>query len=151
MDTGSVSIHKGQNMPSGVKLMPAVIWAPTLVTLLRAPTDPKDIPTFKKGFFYPARSFFPGSWRTLSLLLTTTWRLFPENLVAWDTEETLPALTWVCIFMVLLLHCAPNSMSRAGWLCLRSLCFQSRGRDVSPFIQNYAEICLEALQIMETI
>lgn len=101
--------------------------------------------------FYPARFFFPGSCRTQSLLLTTTWWLLPGNSVSCDTEETMPALTWVCIFMVLLLHCAPNSMSRVGWLCLRSLCFQSRGRDVSPFIQNYAEICLEALQIMETI
>lgn len=152
MDMGLASMHKGQNISSRVYLTPDVIWAPMLVTLLRTPTDPKDILTSAKDFFYPARFSFPESRRTLFLLLTTAWWPLPGNSVACDTGETVPALTWVCVFMVLLLHCAPNSTShRVGWLCLHSLCSQSRGRDVSPFIPNYAEICLEALQIMETI
>lgn len=147
MDTGSANIHKGQNMPSGVWLTPAFLWAPTLVTLLGHPQIPRTFSLLQSIFFTQ-----PGysSQGHVELCLTTWW-LLPGNSVACDTEETVPALTWVCIFMVLLLHCAPNSMSRAGWLCLHSLCFQSRGRDVSPFIQNYAKIGLEALQIMETI
>lgn len=40
--------------------MPAVIWAPTMVTLLRTPTDPKDILTSAQSLFTPPGSSSQG-------------------------------------------------------------------------------------------
>lgn len=103
MDTSIVSIHKSKNVPSGVKLMPVIILAPTMVTLL-GHSEPQDITV-------PAKSHCqftqPGSspWGLVELCPHFV-PLHGDSSrgIWWHWEGTLPMVTWVCIHVILFLH-----------------------------------------------